>query len=100
MYFAFYTSSSLFSQVDIYSRLRLKGLSFGGLKNWTNFRISFRIFLRLSTGTLDLQLVCMARAVSSFTALELCITMESTTITTSHTNLITILSRRVFGCRG
>ena len=40
---------------EIYSRLRLKGLSFGGLKNWTNLRISFRIFLRLSTGTLDLQ---------------------------------------------
>ena len=38
-----------------YSRFRSKGLSLGGLKNCTNFKISFRIFRRLSTGTFDLE---------------------------------------------
>ena len=38
-----------------YSKFRSKGLSLGGLKNCTNFKISFRIFRRLSTGTFDLE---------------------------------------------
>ena len=38
-----------------YSRFRSKGLSLGGLKNCTKFKISFRIFRRLSTGTFDLE---------------------------------------------
>ena len=66
----------------------------------TKKRTTAQIIFKTKITIKHLQLVCRASAVSSFMALELCTTMESTTITTSHTNLITIMSRRVFGCRG
>ena len=55
----------------------------------TKKRTTAQIIFKTKITIKHLQLVCRASAVSSFMALELCTTMESTTITTSHPNLIT-----------